>query len=79
VINKYALLDSYLVYYINKFLGIIPRELSDHFNLVVVREDLRDQRLALVRGEGIVDQLFPDRVFAMHGEVATSTDCHSPE
>jgi len=56
--------DRHLVYHIDKCLGIIPREISGHFDLVVVREDCCDQKGALVCGKGVVDEPFPDWRFA---------------
>ena len=50
---------AYLVYDINKVLGVVAREVFNHLNLVVVREDGRDQRDAFIRGEGVTNQSFP--------------------
>jgi len=52
---------TYLVYDVDEGLGVIPREASDHLDLIVVREDGCYQRDALVGMEAIVDQPFPYR------------------
>ena len=57
---------TYLVYRIHKGLGIFPIELFNRLNLIVVQEDRRDQRYALVRGEEVIDQPFPHWVFTAH-------------
>ena len=49
----------YLICYINEKLGIVPSEVPDYISLSAVREDPRDQRDALFRGEGMADQPFP--------------------
>jgi hypothetical protein len=49
----------YLAYRIDSVLGIVPEEISSHPDLVMVREDRRNQRDAFVRGESMADQLFP--------------------
>ena len=56
----------YLLYQIDKMLGIIPREVFDHLDLDIIRIDCLDQRDAVMSGEGMTDQLFPDRMFAAH-------------
>jgi hypothetical protein len=33
---------TYLVYHVDKILGIIPREIADHPDLIMVGEDCRD-------------------------------------
>ena len=48
-----------LIYRINESLCITLGELSNHFSLIVVQEDRRDQRDALVHGEGMTNQPFP--------------------
>ena len=57
-------MDTHFVYHVNKGLSIISREMSDHLDLIAVREDGRYQGGALVRGKGIADQPVPG------GEVA---------
>ena len=59
-----------LVYNIDEGLGVIPREICNHLGLIMVCENCRDQRNALVRCEGTVDQLFPGRTFAAYEKVA---------
>ena len=59
---------TYHVYRINKGLCIVPRELPGHLNLVVVREDRRDQRDTLIRCECMTDQPFPGWDFTVHEE-----------
>jgi hypothetical protein len=51
--------ETYLVDYVDKVLGILSREMYDRFNLVIAREDGRYQRDALMGREGIIDQSFP--------------------
>jgi len=64
---------AYLVYRIDEGLGVIPGELSDHFNLVVARNGSCDQGHAVVSGEGMADQSFPGRFLTAHGkEVSTN-------
>ena len=65
---------TYHVYCVDEGLRIVPRELSGHLNLIVVREDHRDQRDALVRGEGMTDQLFPGRDFTAYEEPVKFTN-----
>ena len=54
------------MYNVDESLGIIPGEVSDHLDLTTIREDCRDQRDALVCGEGVTDQLFPSWDFTAH-------------
>jgi hypothetical protein len=51
--------ETYLVYYVDEFLGILSREMLDHLYLIIAREDGHYQRGALVRRKGIIDQPFP--------------------
>lgn len=46
-------MDTYPIYYVNKGLGIISREMTDHLDPVAVGEDGRYQGNALVCGERI--------------------------
>jgi len=48
----------YLVYPVDKGLGIVPCEATNHLNLIAAREYSRYQRDPLVRGESRTDQLF---------------------
>jgi len=59
ILRREDIMDTYLVYHVNEDLGIITREISDHLDLLMVREDGRYQRDALVRGKGRADQPFP--------------------
>ena len=69
-----SLCGAHLIYGINKSLRINPRELSNCINLIVVQENRRDQRDALVHGEGVTDQPFPGWDFAAHEEAVELTD-----
>jgi hypothetical protein len=51
--------ETYLIYYVDKVLGILSREMFDCLDLVIIREDGNYQRDALVCGEGIADQSLP--------------------
>ena len=53
--------EAYLwvVYRIDKYLSIVPGEVSDHLGPATVREYCRDERDALVCGKGAVDKPFP--------------------
>ena len=51
--------ETRLVYHIDKGLGIVLREVANHLNLIVVREDCCDYGDALIPSEGITDQPFP--------------------
>jgi len=57
---------TYIIYPIDKGLGITPREAFDHLNLVIIQEYCRNQRCALVPGGGLVGQLLPDWLFATY-------------
>ena len=59
VLHRKTHVETYLVDYVNKVLGILSREMNDRFNLVIAREDGRYQRDVLMNREGIVDQSFP--------------------
>jgi hypothetical protein len=48
-------METYLIYHVNKGLGITSKEMSDRLDLITVREDGRYQRGALVRGKRIAD------------------------
>ena len=50
---------TYLVYYIDKCLGIVPRQTSNYLNLIIVREDCSDQRDSLVYPKARCDESFP--------------------
>jgi len=58
----------YLVHCIEEGLGDFSREAPDHLDLILVREYRRDQRDALVCGEGTLDQLFPGWKSTAHRE-----------
>ena len=72
-------MKAYFIYRIDKGLGIVPRELFDHPNLVIVHKDCCDQRYALVRGEGMIDQLFPGWVFTTNEKVIKLINVWSSE
>ena len=54
---------TYLVYHINKVLGIVTRNLFNHLDLIVIQEHFRDQRDPIVCGKSMISQLFPDWTF----------------
>jgi len=55
--------------YGNKGLGIVPGELHKHLSLTGVGEDFRDQRGALIFGEGRTEQLLPEWILATREKV----------
>ena len=54
---------SYLVYHINKVLGIITRKLFNHLDLIVILKHFHDQRDLIMCGKSMISQLFPDWMF----------------
>jgi hypothetical protein len=58
-----------LVHLIDKRLGIISGEISDHIDLIRVRENRRNQGDALALNEGIVDQTFPRLAVAAQNKI----------
>lgn len=52
-------METCLIYHIDKSLGIVLREVANHLNLTVVREDRCDYGDALIRSEGMADQPLP--------------------
>ena len=66
-------MGTYLVYHVDKGLAVIPREVSNHLNLNVVREDRCDQRDALICGESTAGQPFPGWKFTACEETVKST------
>ena len=54
-------MGTYLVHNINEYLGIVHREVFDHLDLIIIRENCRNQSDMFIYGKGIADQLFPDR------------------
>jgi hypothetical protein len=56
---------AYLIHYIDKGMGVVSGEMPVHIDPVIIREDRRDQRDALGRGEGMADQTFPGWIFAV--------------
>ena len=67
-------MEAYLVCHIDEGLGIIPGEVSDHLNLITVRENHRDQKDTFARGESITDQPFPGWDFTAHEEPVELTN-----
>ena len=51
----------HLIYSVDEDLSIVPRETSNCLNLVVVREDGRDQGHAFASRDRTADQTFPRR------------------
>jgi hypothetical protein len=47
---------AYLVYHVDKGLGVVSTEISNHLDLIMIREDGRYQRDAITCGKGIADQ-----------------------
>jgi hypothetical protein len=70
---------TYLVDRIDKGLGVIPREVSDQLDLIMVRENGRYQRYAFIYGKGVVDQSFPGWRITVHKYAAKLTKGLSPE
>ena len=61
-------MGTYLIYRIDKGLGIISRETVDYLNFMTVREDKRYELYALIRGEGRADQLLPGGEVTARGD-----------
>lgn len=53
--------ETYLVYNVDERLGIVPREIFDHLDLIIIRENFRNQSDTFVHGKSIADQFFPGR------------------
>lgn len=47
--------EIYLIYHIDKCLRIIPKEIANHSDLVVIGEDGHYERRALMCGKGVAD------------------------
>ena len=68
-------MDTYLVHHINKYLGIIPGEKPNRFDLIAVGEYACYQKDALVFGKGnIADQPFPGSWSTVHKDSVHLTD-----
>ena len=52
-------MKSYLVYHVDKGLSVVSAEALYYLDLVRVGEGGRQQKYAFIRGEGMVDELFP--------------------
>ena len=52
-------MNAYLIYHVDKGLGIDSVEMSDYLGLITVRNNGLDQRDTPVSGKGRADQLFP--------------------
>jgi hypothetical protein len=46
---------AHLVYHVDKGLSVVPTEVTDHLDLILVREDCPNERDDFVRGEGAPD------------------------
>ena len=47
---------AYLIYHVNKNLGVASREVFHHRDRIIVQEDCPDKRDTLRCGEGVADQ-----------------------
>ena len=65
---------TYLVHNIDEALGIVPGELSDCLDLILVQEYRRDQKDALVCGERMTDQPFPGWKVTTREDTVRPTD-----
>ena len=72
-------MGTHLVDHIDKRLGIVPRQVFDHLDLIMIRKYCRDQTCALVRDEGMADQPLPGCVFTVHEEAVKLTNILSSE
>ena len=52
---------TYLVYNVDERLGVVLREIFDHLDLIIIRENFRNQSDTFVYGKSIADQSFPGR------------------
>ena len=70
-------METHPVHHIDEGLSGIPTELTDHLNLILVREDCLDERDHFVRREGMTDQAFAGRRFEVDkdGWIWGQVDC----
>lgn len=59
-------MGSYLIYRVDKGLGVVFGETNDNLDLIGIREDGRYQKSAIVRGKLVADQTFPGGKVASH-------------
>jgi len=59
--------SPYFIYHIDKVLSAVPREMSVHFDLIVVRENCCDQGDTFVCGKTGVDEPLPGWRFTAQG------------
>ena len=71
-------MDTCLIYYVDKGLGIASRETSNHLDPIIIREDARYQRDAFIHEDGVADQSFPGEGVTKHNTVKL-TDGRSSE
>ena len=67
---------TYRVYHIDKVLGIIPGEIFDRPDLIMIQEGSHYQRAALMRGKCVAEQLFPG--WKVTSRVTTHEDTVKP-
>ena len=72
--SECELTDTYLIYHIDKDLGIISGEVPHHLSLISVGKDCRDQRDAFICGDRLADQPFPGWIFTVHNEAVKLTN-----
>ena len=51
--QKSKSVSIYLIYHVDIVLSIVPRERFNRIDLIIIREDIRNQRDAFGRGEGM--------------------------
>ena len=71
--------EIYLIYHIDKCLRIIPKEIANHSDMVAIGEDGCYERRALMRGKGVVDQLFQSWNVTACDHTVKQTGLQSPE
>ena len=71
--------DAYLVYHVDKGLGITSGEVIEHLDLVIVSEDGCHQRDALVCGKVMTNQQFPGWDVTVHENAIKSVNARSLE
>ena len=73
-------MNAYLIYHVDKGLGIDSVEMPDYLGLITVRNNGFDQRDTLVNGKGGTDQLFPGwGARTVHEKTVRLTNRLSPE
>lgn len=65
---------TYIVYRVNKVLGVVPGEMFDNLDLIIIRENRRNQRDPFVCGKSVAYQPPPGWIIAVHEKAAGLTN-----